>query len=224
MKLSPMKNDKVIRVVIVDDHKVVIEGFVVTLKYESGLECCGSAQSIQEGLEVISQTNPDVVVVDLSLQSEHGLDLVKDCKIRFPSISTLVVSMHDESVFAERAIRAGALGYIMKNESFEKIVDGIRAVDAGELYVSSNVKNQLVQQSIGIAQTESILPVSLLGDRELEVFTLIGHGLRPRHLSERLNISVKTVESHCRRIRQKLNINDMETLIDTASKWVRSNH
>lgn len=216
-----MSNDSVIRVAIIDDHTILVEGLVMLLKHEPDIEYCGSAKNLHDGLKLIETQQPHLAIVDLSLEHSHGMDLIKDCKIRFPQAAILVLSMHDESIYAERAIRAGAKGYIMKNESLDTVVLAVRAICNGELYMSDAVKKQMLQSSFNLGNP-AMNPISCLADRELEVFTLIGNGLRPRHIADKLNMSTKTVDSHCRRIREKLNLDGMTELIQAASKWVQS--
>lgn len=213
---------KSISVVAIDDHQVVLQGLSLLLDNESDILLKGVAKDVRDGLELIEELSPDIAVVDLSLYQSNGLDLIKDSKIQFPNTEIIVLSMHNEMVYAERAIQAGALGYIMKDELLDKVVEGIRAVHNKQLFVSDHVKNLLLQQSLGKNSSISALPVSQLSDRELEVFTLIGEGKRPRHIADLLNMSPKTVASYCGRIRDKMNIQNMDELISRASEWVKT--
>ncbi|MBZ0256363.1 response regulator transcription factor [bacterium] len=212
-----------IKILVVDDHKSIKDGLKFFIEPEADIEFCGSAGNIQDALVLMDSKQPDIAIVDLSLQSEHGLNLIKDCKIQFPEISIIVFSMHDETIYADRSLHAGAKGYIMKSESLEKVVEGIRAVYSGKTFFSDSVKNQILQKKFFEYDNGSVLPVSNLSDRELEVFTLIGHGLRPRQIVDRLNMSSRTVHSHCRNIRIKMNLVDMNALIESASEWVKVN-
>lgn len=212
-----------IKVIVVDDHKSIIDGLKYFFQPEPDIEFCGSAGTIHDALDLMKSIRPHIAIVDLSLQSEHGLNLIKDCKIQFPAISLIVFSMHDENIYADRSLQAGAKGYVMKSESLEKVTEGIRVVYSGKTFVSDSVKNQMLNKSMVMFDNKSVLPVSELSDRELEVFTLIGHGLRPRQIVDRLNMSSRTVHSHCRNIRIKMNLEDMNSLIEAASKWVNIN-
>lgn len=217
-----MKNTK-IKVVIIEDHQVVIDGLILLLKQENDIEVCGYALNGFDGLDLIQKESPDVAIIDLSMEGKHGLEIIKDCKAMFQSLAILVLSMHSESIYADRVINAGAKGYMMKSESLSKVADGIRTVHNGELFVSESVKKQMLNRSTRDVFDNSVQPATCLSDRELEVFTLIGQGLRPRHIVEKLNMSPKTVDSHCRNIRIKMNLDNMKALIDIASKWVQVN-
>lgn len=218
MKVQP------INVLLIDDHKIILQGLKSLLSFEPDIYVMGDALSISDGFNIIEHQNPDVIVVDISLEHESGIELIKDCQIRYPNISILVLSMHDESVYAIRAIQAGALGYLMKKESMEEVANGIRSVYQKKLFVSDKIKNQLLNQVSGISSSIDGLPISSLSDREFEVFSLIGKGKRPRHIAQELNISPRTVATHCSRIREKINIDSIDDLIDLASKWVSGNH
>lgn len=213
--------NKKIRIVIIEDHQVVIDGLILLLKQEKDIEVCGYALNGHDGLELIQRESPDVAILDLSMEGKHGLEIIKDCKAMYPSVAILVLSMHSESIYADRVIKAGAMGYMMKSESLAKVSDGIRAVNDGDLYVSESVKKQMLNRSTRDVFDDNIQPATCLSDRELQVFNLIGQGLRPRHIVEKLNMSPKTVDSHCRNIRIKMNIKDMKSLIKTASDWMK---
>lgn len=212
-----------IQVCVIDDHQSIVDGLNFILMQENDIELCGSAGTLSDAMNLFKIQIPDVAIVDLSLQGEHGLNLIKDCQIQYPQISILVFSMHSEEIYAERAVNAGAKGYVMKSESLTKVVDGIRSVHQGKIYVSEPVKDFILKNKSFLNQDDVVLPISKLSDRELEVFTMIGQGLRPRQIVERLSMSSKTVSSHCRNIRIKLNLADMNCLIESASKWVQVN-
>lgn len=214
----PYQNRNKTKVLIIDDHKMVVQGLTALLHKEPDFVVCGDAYDVQSGLTAIENTRPDIVIADLSLQDSHGLDLVKYMKESHPNVSVIVLSMHDETIYAERAIRAGAKGYIMKDESYDKVVDAIRAVTDGNLFFSDTVKEHLITNLTVDHLSKSEISTSNLSDRELEVFKLIGKGLRPRHIAEELVMSVRTVDTHCQRIRSKLNIKDMKELIHVASQ------
>jgi len=213
--------EKKIRIFIVDDHRIVIEGLTVYLQSKPGLVVCGSARNATEAMSAIQQSRPDVVIVDLSLENSSGLDLIKEVNSLLPSLPVIVLSMHDELIYAERAIRAGAKGYIMKDQSFERVADAVHAVCRKEMYFSEAVKSRILNRLVFSSQDSGSI-VDLLTDRELEVFRLIGQGFRPRHIAEKLNMSIHTVETHCKRIRSKLNLEDMKAIIETATQWLQS--
>lgn len=208
------------KVLIVDDHIVVSEGLAMLLKKSRDYEVCGSAKSAYEGLEQVGKLQPDVVLVDLSLENSFGLDLIKDIKQHYPDIPSIVISMHEESMYAVRAIRAGSKGYIMKNQPFDKIIEALQTALRGELYISEKIQKQLITQLISPKQSQNQSPVELLSDRELEVFQLIGQGIRSRIIADRLCISINTIETHCKRIRVKLNISSMVELVEYATQWL----
>lgn len=209
------------RILIVDDHRVLVDGLTWRLNFESDFEVCGSAQSVTEGLQAIERLQPDVVVIDLSLKGSHGLDLVKDMKIQYPEVPSLVLSMHDEMVYAERAIRAGAKGYVMKDQSFDTVVEAVRRVLRGETYMSQSVKEHIVNRMSNLPGSTEKVSVEVLSDRELEVFRLLGQGMRPRHIADKLTISPGTVDTHCKRIRIKLDLDTMAEVVEYAAKWLQ---
>lgn len=206
---------------IVDDHRIVIEGLTIFLQSKPDLSVCGSARNAAEALTAIPDLHPDAVIVDLSLGTGSGLDLIKDLHNLCPQIPVIVLSMHDEMIYAERVIRAGAKGYIMKDQSFELVVDAIHAVTRKETYFSDAVKTRILNRLVYPSQDSGSV-VDSLTDRELEVFRLIGQGFRPRHIAEKLNMSIHTVETHCKRIRAKLNLDDMKAVIETATQWLQN--
>lgn len=214
-------SEKKVRIFIVDDHRIVIEGLTIYLQSKPDLLVCGSARNAADGVKDIQQLQPDVAIVDLSLDNSSGLDLIKDIHARCPQIPVIVLSMHDEMIYAERVIRAGAKGYIMKDQSFERVADAIHSVMKKEMYFSEAVKTRILNRLVYPSQ-ESGSIVDSLTDRELEVFRLIGQGFRPRHIAEKLNMSIHTVETHCKRIRSKLNLEDMKAIIESATQWLQS--
>jgi DNA-binding NarL/FixJ family response regulator len=207
-----------IKILLVDDHPLVREWLANLINEESDLEVCGQAGTLPEALALAIDIAPDCAVVDLSLENGSGLELVKDFKTQLPSVKTLVLSMHDELLYGERAMRAGAAGYVMKREATGKILEAIRAVTAGELFYSAAVNAQLAQK---VVQGASISHGSLetLSDRELEVFHLLGQGLSARQVSEKMNLSFKTVHAYCSRIREKLNLAGINELTFHAIRW-----
>jgi DNA-binding NarL/FixJ family response regulator len=206
------------KILLVDDHPLVREWLANLINYETDLEVCGQAGGAREALGLAAALKPEVAVVDISLDGGSGLELVKDIKAQLPQTKTLVLSMHDEALYAERAMRAGAAGYVMKREATGKILDAIRAVVGGGLFYSAAVNAQLAQK-MAQGVPAAPMPAELLSDRELEVFQLLGKGLSPRQVSEQMHISFKTVHAYCSRIREKLNLASINELNFHAIRW-----
>ena len=218
------KAKKRTRVLIVDDHPAVREALALRIGRQSDLEVCGEAADISEALPLIASTIPDVAVVDISLKAGNGIDLIKRIKDRNEHIRILVWSMHSESLYAERALRAGALGYVSKDQATDRIVDAIRRVAAGKVYLSEAMAERLLQRAVGATPEKATRPpIDVLTDRELDVFRLIGEGLKTADIAERLHLSIKTVETYRDRIRQKLNQTDGTKLAHYATQWVLEN-
>ena len=188
------------------------------------LEVCGEATDIPEALRLVDDTQPDLAVVDISLKTGNGIDLIKRIKARGDGVRMLVWSMHSESLYAERALRAGALGYINKDQATDKILEAIRRVLEGKVYLSEAMTERILQRTVDRGRKEAnCAPFEVLADRELEVFHLIGEGVKTAAIAERLHLSVKTVETYRDRIRQKLALNDGTQLAHYATQWVLEN-
>jgi DNA-binding NarL/FixJ family response regulator len=210
------------KILLVDDHPLMRKGLALTLNSEADLEVVAQAESAEDALDAFEKTSPDLVVVDISLPGMSGLELIKHLLALKPDVAVLVVSRHDEALYAERAIRAGARGYVMKLEAGEVIVKAVRRVLNGGVYVSEEINERLL---VGMATGRSTMtesPLEVLSDRELEVFELTGRGLGTRDIAERLHLSVKTVESYRARIKNKLNLNTATELMQHAVQWVES--
>ena len=207
------------KVLIVDDHPAVREGLMSRISRQRDLIVCGEAATVAEALELVEITEPDVVVIDISLRDGNGIELVKRIRTRNGSIRMLVCSMHPDSLYAERALRAGALGYINKDNTTGRILDAIRSVRDGEVYLSEGVMRRLVQRTIGHSGDPG-LSLESLSDRELEVFKLIGEGHSTSDMASQLHLSVHTVDTYRRRIRLKLYIRNGAELTHTATEWV----
>jgi DNA-binding NarL/FixJ family response regulator len=208
-----------IRVLLVDDHPIVRQGVQLLVDSEEGMRVCGTAESPTGALEQIKATKPTIAVVDLSLKDGNGLDLIKDIKIRYPKVAVLVLSMRDDSFYAERALRAGAMGYITKEEATDRIVEGIRRVLAGEVYLTDSLSAQLLGRMVDKNASLETSPIDELTDRELQVFDMIGQGMTTREIAENLKLSVKTVESHREHIKNKLNLTNATELLKRALQW-----
>jgi DNA-binding NarL/FixJ family response regulator len=206
-----------IRVLLVDDHPIVRYGFTRLLAAEADLVVCGEAVDARAAIDGIA-AKPDVVVVDISLGSTSGIDLIRELKVQLPAVHVLVVSMHDELLYAERALRAGASGYVMKHEAIDKIVRAIRVVANGGMFVSEDVSTRLVQRAVaGEAGLDS--PLAALTDRELHVLELLGRGLGTRAIAEQLHVSIKTIESYRARLKDKMNLRSGTELVRFAVRW-----
>ena len=221
MKKAPKKSQNKKRVFLVDDHPAMRQGLEELINQETDIAVCGQAGDIPAALEGIQKTKPDVAIVDLTLKEASGLDLVKDLKVRFAKLPVLILSMHNEAFYAERAIRAGARGYIMKEATTENIIKAIRQVLNGEIYLSPEASSKVLKKMAGVGSSDAD-PIEGLSDRELEVFRLIGEGLRTRDIAERLHLSVKTVESYREHIKIKLHLDNAAKLTRAAVEWAQS--
>jgi len=212
------------RVLIVDDHPAVREALAMRIGRQSDMEVCGEAADLSEALRLVADTQPDVAVVDISLKTGSGIDLIKRIKDRNDTIRMLVWSTHSESLYAERALRAGALGYINKDQATDKIVEGIRRVLEGKVYLSDAMVQTMLQRTVGGGREEITRSrLDALANRELEVFQLIGQGVKTGEIAKRLHLSVKTIETYRDRIREKLDLHDGAELGHYATQWMLEN-
>jgi DNA-binding NarL/FixJ family response regulator len=220
-KQRTKNGDSKAKVLIVDDHPIVRQGLSELINHEKDLVVCAQAEDATEAMIAIKSVKPDMAVVDISLKEKNGVELIKDIKAQYPNLPILVLSMHDESLYAERALRAGARGYIMKHEATDKVVTGIRAVLDGQVFVSDKMAARMVYKLVGGgASSESA--IDNLSDRELEVFNLIGKGLGTRQIAEKLYLSIKTIETYRSHIKEKLNLASAGELLQYAIQWVNS--
>ena len=206
------------KVLLVDDHPIVRQGIRRLIEKEPGLSVCGEAEDAQEALEVIERERPDIIVLDLSLKSSSGFDLILDVKQRWKNARILVLSMYNEDVYAERVLRAGASGYIMKQEAPKRVITAIWAVLKGSVYVSESVSANILRSMAGKRTTTS--SVDSLSDRELQVFQMIGEGLTHQQIADKLMLSVKTIESHVEHIKDKMRVSSGRELLQRAIEWV----
>ena len=216
---TAMVSEKEYRILIVDDHPIFCLGMSELINKEKDLMVCGSEESAPKALKAIAQLKPDLVIVDISLKDSDGIDLVKEISIRHEQLPILVLSMYDESLYAERALLAGARGYIMKQEATTLVVQALRKVLAGEIYASANVKEKAFQRLVDQHASFKKSPIDVLTDRELEVFRLIGEGLSTREIAERLHLSVKTIGTYRENIKDKLGLKHNTQLIKMAVFW-----
>ncbi len=205
-------------ILLVDDHPIVRQGLTQLINQEPDLRVCGFAQDGNAALSAIALHRPDIVILDISLNGPDGLAVLKEIRTIDPALPVLVLSMHDESIYAERSLRAGANGYIMKQEATERVLEAIRRIRGGEVYVSDRISRRLLRQLVsGPSTPES--PMEALTDRELEVFRLIGKGHGTREIADEMHISVKTVETYQAHIKEKLSLKNARELVQHAVQW-----
>lgn len=204
-----------------DDHPIMIQGLTQFINEQSDMEVCGAAPDAGRALQLADSLNPDLAIVDISLKGSDGINLLKDLKSRHPALLTLVLSLHEESLYAERALRAGARGYVMKQASPQSVMAGIRRVLAGEICVSEKITRRLLAQATTPRGASVASPVETLSDRELEVYRMIGQGRGTKEIADELRLSVKTVETYRAHIKEKLNISTAAELIQQATLWVQ---
>jgi len=210
------------RVFVVDDHPIVRQGLALMINAENDLTVCGEAEEAQTALHAIVACKPDILIIDISLNGPDGLELVKHVRAIFPEIPILVLSMHDETTYAERALRAKANGYIMKQEATEKVLVAVRRILNGEIYLSERMANKVLQQYIAGSAAVGQSRIAELSDRELEVFRLIGDGHGTRQIAEELHLSVKTVETYQAHIKEKLLLRTGREMVQQAIFWKMS--
>lgn len=209
------------RILLVDDHAVVRFGIAQLINRQNDLVVCGEEEDARKALDTITRLKPELVIADLSLKDSSGLELIRNIKAQFPTLPILVVSIHDETVYAEIAFRAGALGYLMKQEALEKIITAIRRVLSGSVYVSDALGAKMLQQQVR-GNTDVQQPaIKSLSDREVEVFHLIGQWKKTKEIAGELHLSVKTVEYYREQIKRKLNLKDASELTQYATAWVQ---
>jgi DNA-binding NarL/FixJ family response regulator len=207
------------RILVVDDHPIVRQGLALLINQEADLVVCGEAEEATGAMHVLASSHPDILIVDISLNGPDGIDLLKNIRSIHPTLPVLILSMHDESIYAERALRAGANGYIMKQEATEKVLVALRRILGGEIYVSDRIANKMLKHYITGSGTLRNSSIADLSDRELEVFRLIGEGHGTRQIAEELHLSVKTVESYQAHIKEKLSLRSARELMQHAIQW-----
>ena len=210
------------RVLLVDDHPITRQGVSALINQERNLEVAGEADTAPRAIELVTKLMPDIAIIDISLNSTSGIEMIKNNRVPAPKLPILVMSMHDEGLFAERALRAGAQGYIMKQEASEKILTAIHRVLAGEIYLSEVMKEKMLHRVVSHKKEETGFAIEQLSDRELEVFQLIGNGYSTRQIAERLNLSVKTIDSYREHLKLKLLLENGADLVRYAIQWVKS--
>jgi len=218
-KVTPQKKR---RIMLVDDHPIMREGLSQLIKLEPDFTVCAEAELASQVESLVKQHAPDLLILDISLPDKNGLEVIKDLKALYPGLPILVLSMHDESLYAERVLRAGGRGYLMKHEGGRKLVAAMRHVLAGQIYVSEKMSARILELFSGRKSSESVSPVESLTDREFEVFQLIGRGKGTREIAEQLHLSIKTVEVHRANMKHKLGVATAPELIRYAVRWVES--
>jgi DNA-binding NarL/FixJ family response regulator len=211
------------RVLIVDDHPIVRQGLKGLISQAPDLTVCGEAETIFDALKAIEELKPDVAVVDISLdKGESGVDLIKDIRIRYPDLPVLTLSMYDEAIYAERVLRAGGRGYVTKDEAAEHVLQAIRQVLKGQIFLSERMSAKMLSKLVGGRTEAAGLSVDRLSDRELQIFELIGRGMSTRMIAETLHLSIKTIESHRANIKEKLQVDNTTELLQQAIHWLQS--
>ena len=207
------------KVLIVDDHPVVREGLAMHLATQLDLEVCGEAEDLPRALALIASARPDVAIIDISLKNSNGIELIRRIRERGDEVRILVWSMYPENLYAERALRAGAQGYMNKGRATQHVLEAVRAILQGQVYVSGELANRLLQGVVG-RKSEVLSAIDSLSDRELEAFQHIGEGMTTELISEKMHVSPKTVETFRARIKEKLGISNLSELIQRAAQWV----
>jgi len=212
------------RVFIVDDHPLVREGLTNLINSQSDLIVCGEAKDSSEATDRITKDQPDVAIIDISLTNESGLELIKNLVKQFPQVAVVVLSMHDETLYAERALRAGARGYVMKHETSKSVLASIRRVIEGDIYVSERIVNRMALRLTSARRRAGSSPVERLSDRELEIFQLLGQGRTPSEIARDLNLSLKTIQAYCARAKEKFGVSSLTELLRAAIRWDDASH
>lgn len=212
------------RIFLVDDHPLVREGLTNLINEQNDLIVCGEAEDSAGAITGIEKARPDVALVDISLKNESGLELVKNLESQFPLVALVVLSMHDEALYAERALRAGARGYVMKRESSKSVLASIRRVLEGGVYVSERVVNSMARRFSSSSKGAESSPVERLSDRELEIFRLLGQGRTTAQIAEDLHLSLKTVQAYCARAKEKFGVSSLGELLRAAIRWEDATH
>jgi len=218
-----VSRSQIMRVIIVDDHPIVREGMSALMRQQPDFELVGEADDEQSALKLLETIEPDVAVIDISLKTGSGLDLVRRIKVDYPEVRILIASMFNDSLYAERSLQAGALGYINKQEVAKNVIAAIRQVYAGKIYLSEATQERLLQRSIGGVLLVPKPPMETLTERELQIFRLLGLGTSTANIAQDLQLSVKTVETYRQRIKSKLNLEDAVKLVREAAQWVLEN-
>jgi DNA-binding NarL/FixJ family response regulator len=212
------------RVFLVDDHPLVREWLTNLINQQTDLTVCGESESAPHALQAIAASPPDIAIVDISLKDSSGIELIKNLKESHPKVAVLVLSMHDEGHYAERVLRAGARGYVMKRETTKKVIEAIRRILEGKLYISERVAETMTGRFLEGKRNQGLSAVEQLSDRELEVFEMLGQGRGTRQIADALRVSVKTVQAYCARMKEKLDLGSATELLREAIRWNETKH
>jgi DNA-binding NarL/FixJ family response regulator len=211
-----------LKVLLVDDHPITRQGMKALVNQQPNLEVCGEADNAAYAIELVGRLQPDLAIVDIALKTTNGIELTKNIKVQSPNLPVLIVSMHDEGLYAERALRAGAMGYLMKQEASEKIIAAIQRLLQGEIYLSDKIKEKMLHRFVNKKGDGMVFSIDTLSDREMEVFQLIGNGYSTRQIAQKLNLSSKTIDSYREHLKLKLNLDSGADLVRHAIQWARS--
>jgi DNA-binding NarL/FixJ family response regulator len=209
------------KVLIVDDHPITRQGMKALINQQLNLEVCGETDNAAHAVELVSKLQPDLAIVDISLKTTNGIELTKNIKAQAPNLPILVVSMHDEALYAERALRAGAMGYVMKQDAGEKVATAIEHLLRGEIYLSAKMKEKMLHRFVNKKSDGMVFAIDTLSDREMEVFHLIGNGYSTRQIAQKLNLSSKTIDSYREHLKLKLGLDSGAELVRYAIQWAR---
>jgi DNA-binding NarL/FixJ family response regulator len=221
--MSAFRHPDTIRVLIVDDHALVRAGLKALLMGQTDMAVCGEAESATQALALLEQASPHVAVIDLTLKDGNGIQLIKDIRHRRSEVRVVVSSMHEELVYAERTLQAGAMAYVHKEESTDRVLDAIRCVMQDRIFVSDQVSSRLLAQAARRPNLAGRSGIELLSDRELQVFEMIGQGMTTRRIAEKLHLSPKTIDTHRQKIREKLSLENAAALSHFATQWALDN-
>ena len=220
-KKQDKTNEKKTQVFIADDHPVIRDGLTTIINHEQDMNVCGEAEDAHQALKAVTELKPDIVIADMSLKNSDGLEMTKNIKARYPRLPVIIFSVHDEFIYAERALLGGARAYLMKDAVSENVIKAIRAVLKGEIFVSDTISKKflhtIARDKTGTAKT----PIENLSDRELEIFRLIGEGYKASQIAKQLHLSVKTIQTYRTRIKEKLDIANASELLKYSIKWAK---
>ncbi len=211
-----------LKVLLVDDHPITRQGMKALVNQQPNLEVCGEADNAAYAIELVGKLQPDLAIVDIALKTTNGIELTKNIKVQAPNLPVLIVSMHDEGLYAERALRAGAMGYLMKQEAGEKVIQAIQRLLQGEIYLSDKIKEKMLHRFVNKKGDGMVFSIDTLSDREMEVFQLIGNGYSTRQIAQKLNLSSKTIDSYREHLKLKLNLESGAELVRHAIQWARN--
>ena len=211
-----------LKVLLVDDHPITRQGMKALVNQQMNLEVCGETDTAAQAIDMLGKLQPDLAIVDVSLKTTNGIELTKDIKAHSPNLPVLVVSMHDEALYAERALRAGAMGYVMKQDAGEKVVLAIQHLLRGEIFVSARMKEKMLHRFVNKKREGMVFAIDTLSDREMEVFQLIGNGYSTRQIAEKLGLSSKTIDSYREHLKLKLGLDTGADLVRHAIQWART--